>query len=66
MRLLILGCSLLLISFCAGLGVVLLMIPINMLLTKKIAAVSSQMMTRKDQRVELTNEMLHHIRYVLL
>ena len=54
------------LALLAGLSVVLLLIPLNALLTKRIAAVSRRMMGFKDRRVALTNELLHHIRSVKL
>ena len=52
------------LALLAGLGVVVLLIPINALLTNRIAKVSREMMKCKDRRVQLTNEMLHHIRAI--
>ena len=52
------------VALVAGLGVVLLLIPINALLTNRIAAVSRRMMACKDRRVQLTSEVLHHIRLI--
>ena len=52
------------LALLAGLGVVLLLIPINAVLTKKIAAVSRRMMGFKDKRVQLINELLHQIRTI--
>ena len=52
------------LALLAGLGVVVLLIPINALLTNRIAKVSRRMMKCKDRRVQLTNEMLHHIRAI--
>ena len=54
------------LALLAGLAIVLLLIPINALLTKKIAAVSRRMMHFKDKRVQLTNELLHQIRTIKL
>ena len=54
------------LALLAGLGVVLLLIPLNALLTKKIAGVSRRMMHYKDKRVQLTNELLHQIRTIKL
>ena len=52
------------LALLAGLGVVVLLIPINAVLTNRIAKVSRRMMKCKDRRVQLTNEMLHHIRAI--
>ena len=52
------------LALLAGLGVVLLLIPLNAVLTKKIAAVSRRMMHFKDRRVQLINELLHQIRTI--
>jgi ATP-binding cassette subfamily C (CFTR/MRP) protein 10 len=49
------------VTLWAGVSIVVLLIPVNALLTRKIAAVSRVMMAQKDRRVELTNEMLQQV-----
>jgi ATP-binding cassette subfamily C (CFTR/MRP) protein 10 len=45
-------------SLFSGLGVILIIIIANMFITKQIAKTSSEMMKRKDVRIELVNEVL--------
>ena len=52
------------LALLAGLGVVLLLIPLNALLTQRIASVSRRMMRFKDRRVQLLNELLHQVRAI--
>lgn len=56
------------ISFLAGLGFALALIPLNRYIANKIQAASEAMMTEKDARVQLTSEVLSGMRllkYVL-
>ncbi len=52
------------IALLGGLGVVVLLIPVNMLLTKKIGAITELMMKQKDSRASATTELLQQIRNV--
>ncbi|KJE95250.1 multidrug resistance-associated protein 7 [Capsaspora owczarzaki ATCC 30864] len=53
-------------AFLAGLGVALLLIPINRYLAIRIGVLSKEMMVYKDARVKLTNETLAGIRVIKL
>ena len=50
----------------AGLGVVLLLIPVNAAITRRISRVSRDIMAAKDQRLSLINELLANIRPIKL
>ncbi|XP_074640753.1 ATP-binding cassette sub-family C member 10-like [Tubulanus polymorphus] len=52
------------LAFLAGLGVAVLLIPINKVIAVKIAKLSKEMMGQKDSRVQLMNEILSGIRVV--
>ncbi|KAK9825002.1 hypothetical protein WJX81_008465 [Elliptochloris bilobata] len=51
-------------AFLAGLAVVLLLIPINRVLSRRIEAASTAMMAYKDARVRRTGELLRGIRQI--
>ncbi|XP_078352062.1 ATP-binding cassette sub-family C member 10-like isoform X2 [Oculina patagonica] len=52
------------ISFLAGLGFAILLIPVNRWLAEKIQKLSKEMMTQKDKRVKVMNEILQGIRVI--
>ncbi|CAH1791548.1 unnamed protein product [Owenia fusiformis] len=52
------------LAFLAGLGFALLLIPINRWLANKIGELSNEMMTQKDSRVKVMNEILYGIRVI--
>lgn len=51
-------------AFAAGLLITLALIPINMVLAKKIAAVNTMMLSHNDERVMRINEVISNIVYV--
>jgi ABC-type multidrug transport system fused ATPase/permease subunit len=50
----------------AGLGLMIFLIPINGYITGKIRFITSRLMTHKDQRIKLINEMLNGIKVLKL
>ena len=52
------------ISCLAGVGITILMIPLNKLVADKIGTLSTQMMTAKDERVQSMSELLSGFRVV--
>ncbi|EDO46846.1 predicted protein, partial [Nematostella vectensis] len=52
------------LAFLAGLGFALLLIPLNRWLAIKIQKYSTEMMTQKDSRVKIMNEILYGIRVI--
>lgn len=45
-----------------GVGILILMLPLNGIVTKKLASYQRQQMTIKDTRIKLTNEILNGIK----
>ncbi|XP_066936141.1 ATP-binding cassette sub-family C member 10-like isoform X2 [Clytia hemisphaerica] len=54
------------ISFLAGVGVIVLLIPINKWISSKILKLSEKVMKQKDERVKIISEILHGIRIIKL
>ncbi|XP_055879588.1 ATP-binding cassette sub-family C member 10-like [Biomphalaria glabrata] len=54
------------LAFLAGVAFALILIPINKWIAKKIGQLSTEMMAYKDERVKVTNELLHGIKVVKL
>lgn len=52
------------LALLAGLGVVVVLIPVNGLITRAIGRVSRRMMTAKDERLSLLGELLRNLRPV--
>lgn len=53
-------------AFLAGLAVILLFVPINLVISKRIGSLTAAMMTHRDERVKRSEELLKSIRTVKL
>ena len=52
------------LAFLAGVGVALLLIPINQIIAKKISQLSVKLMVHKDERVRVIGEILRGFRVI--
>lgn len=52
------------IALLSGLGVMLVLLPMNVYFTTKVSAVQTDLMARRDKRVKLSSEMVSHMQFV--